>query len=73
MSLRMSDLELEANVERESLQEEINRNRQEASRREDGLKESTDEYLATNLSRMTREAEEREKPLGGDLEQLRNQ
>ena len=39
MSIRMSDLERAVHVERESLREEINRNRQEAGRSEKRLKE----------------------------------
>ena len=73
MSKRMSELERAVHVERESLREEINHNRQEVSRSEKRLKERTDEYLAKNLSRMIREAEERERPLRGDLEQIRSQ
>ena len=57
MSLRMSELERAVHVERESLREEINRNRQEVSRSEKRWKERTDEPLAKNLSRITREAE----------------
>ena len=60
MSIRMSELERAVHVERESLREEINRNRQEVGRSEKRLKERTDEHLAKNLSRMTREAERRE-------------
>ena len=73
MSLTMSELETAVHVERESLREENNSNRREVSRSEKRLKERTDEYLARNLSRMKREAEEREKRLRGDLEQLRSQ
>ena len=51
MSLRMSELERPVHVERESLREEINRNRQEFSRSEKRLKKRTDEYLAKKLSR----------------------
>ena len=40
----MSDLERAVNVERESLREEINRNRQRASKNEKSLKERTDKY-----------------------------
>ena len=54
MSLRMSELKKAVYVERENLQEEINRNRQENCRSEKRLKEITDEHLAKNLSRMTR-------------------
>ena len=54
MSLRMSELERAFHVERESQREDINRNRQEISRSEKRLKESTDEHLAKKLSRMTR-------------------
>ena len=67
ISIRMSELE------KESLRVEINRNRQDVSRSEKGLKEKTDEYMARNLSQMTREAEEREKALRVDLEHLRSQ
>ena len=58
MSLRMSQLEMAVHVKK--LREEINRNRQEVSRSEKRLKERMDEDLAKNLSRMTREAEQRE-------------
>ena len=44
ISIRMSDLERAVNVERESLREEINRNRQRASKNEKSLKERTDKY-----------------------------
>ena len=57
MSIRMSELERAVHVERESLREEVNRNRQEVGRSEKRLKERTDEHIAKNLSRMTREAE----------------
>ena len=60
MSIRMSELDRAVHVERESLREEINRNRQEAGKSEKRLKERTDEHLAKNLSRLTREAEQRE-------------
>ena len=73
MSLRMSELERAVHVERESLREEINRNRQEVSRSEKRLKERTDEHLAKKLSRMTREAEQRELRLRDDMEKLRIQ
>ena len=56
MSIRMSEPERAVHVERESLLEEINRNRQEVSRSEKRLKERTNEHLAKSLSRMTREA-----------------
>ena len=72
MSLRMSEMERAVHVERESLREEINRNRQEVSRSEKRLKERTDEHLAKNLSRMTREAEQREVRLRDDMEKLRS-
>ena len=71
MSLRMNELEKAVHVERESLREEINRNRQEVSRSKKRLKERTDEHLAKNLSRMTREAEQRELRLRDDKEKLR--
>ena len=58
MSIRMSELERVVHVERESLREEINRNRQEVGRSEKRLKERTDEHIAKNLSRMKREAEQ---------------
>ena len=54
MSLRMSELERAVHVERENLREDINRNRQQVSRREKRLKERTDEHLAKSLSRRTR-------------------
>ena len=73
MSLRMSELEIAVHVERESLREKINRYRQEVSRSEKRLKERTDEHLAKNLSRMTREAEQRELRLRDDIEKLRIQ
>ena len=60
MSIRMSELERAVYVERESLREEINHNRQEVGRSEKRLKERTDEQMAKNWSRMTREAEQRE-------------
>ena len=59
-SLRMSELERAVHIERESLREEINRTRQEVGRSEKRLKERTDEHIAKKLSRMTREAEQRE-------------
>ena len=68
MSLRMSELERAVHVERENLREEINRIRQEVS-----LKERTDKNLAANLSRMTREAEQRELRVRDDMEKLRIQ
>ena len=73
MSLRMSELEKALHVERENLGEEINRNRQEVSRIETRLKERTDEHLAKKLSRMTREAEQRELRFKDDMEKLRIQ
>ena len=73
MSTRMSELERAVHVERESLREEINRNRQEVGRSEKRLKERTDEHIAKNLSRMTREAEQRELRLREDMEKLRTQ
>ena len=73
MSLRMSRLEKAVHVERENLRLEINRNRQEVSRSEKHLKERMDEHLAKNLSRMTREAEQRELRLRDDMEKLRIQ
>ena len=73
MSIRMSELERAVHIERESLREEINRNRQEVGRSEKRLKERTDEHIAENLSRMTREAEQRELRLRDDMEKLRIQ
>ena len=52
------------------MREEINRNRQEVGRSEKRLKERTDEHIAMNLSRMTREAEQRELCLRDDIEKL---
>ena len=60
MSLRLSELKRAVHVDRVNLREAINRNRQEVSRSKKRLKERTDEHLAKNLSRMTREAEPRE-------------
>ena len=60
MPIRMSELERAVHVERVSLREELNHNRQEVGRSEKRLKERTDDHLAKNLSRMTREAEQRE-------------
>ena len=60
-------------VERENLREEINRNRQEVSRSEKRLKERTNKHLAKNLSRLTREAEQRELRLRDDMQKLRIQ
>ena len=73
MSLRMSELERAVHVERENMREKINRNRQEVSRSEKRLKERTDEHLAQNLSRMTREAEQKELRLRDDMDNLRIQ
>ena len=73
MSIRMSELERAVHIKRESLREEINRNRQEVGRSEKRLKERTDEHIAKNLSRMTREAEQRELRLRDDMEKLRIQ
>ena len=73
ISLRMNELERAVHVERESLREEINRNRQEVGKSEKRLKERTDEHLAKNLSRMKREAEQRESRLRDDMEKLRIQ
>ena len=73
MSLRMSELERAVHTERESIREEINRNRQEVGRSEKRLKERTDEHIAKNLSRLTREAEQRELRLRDDMEKLRIQ
>ena len=57
MSIRMSELERAVHIERESLREEINRNRQEVDRSEKRVKEIMDEHMAKNWSRMTRGAE----------------
>ena len=73
MSIRLSELERAVHIERESLREEINRNRQEVGRSKKRLKERTDEHIAKNLSRMTREAEQRELRLRDDMEKLRIQ
>ena len=73
MSIRMSELERAVHVERESLREEINRNRQEAGRSEKRLKERTDGHIAKNLSWLTREVEQRELRLREDMEKLRTQ
>ena len=73
MSIRMSGLERAVHIERESLREEINRNRQEVGRSEKRLKERTDKHIAKNLSRMTREVEQRELRLRDDMEKLRIQ
>ena len=73
MSIRMSELERAVHIERESLREEINHNRQEVGRSEKRLKERTDEHMAKNLSRMTREAEQRKLGLRDEMEKLRIQ
>ena len=73
MSIRMSELERAVHVERESLREEKNRNRQEVGSSEKRLKERTDDHIAKNLSRMTLEAEQRELRLRDDMEKLRIQ
>ena len=73
MSIRMIELERAVHVERESLREEINQNRQEAGRSEKRLRERTDEHMSKKLSRMTREAEQRELRLRDDMEKLRTQ
>ena len=73
MSIRMSELERAVHIERESLREEINRNKQEVDRSEKRLKERTEEHMTMNLSRMTREAEQRELRLRADMEKLRIQ
>ena len=70
ISIRMNEPERAVHIERESLREEINRNRQEVDRSEKRLKERTDEHTAKNLSRMTREAEQRELRLRDDMEKL---
>ena len=71
MSIRMSELERSVHVERESLREEINRNRQEVNKSEKRLKDRTDKLLVRIMSQMKLEAEEREKRLRSDLEQVR--
>ena len=74
ISLRMSELDRAVYIERESLRDEINRNRQEVSRSQKRLKERTDDHLAENLSRMTTESERRESVrLRDDMEKLRIQ
>ena len=73
MSTRMSEMERAVHVERESLREDINRNKQEAGRSEKRSKERTDKHIAKNLSRMTIEAEQRELHLRDDMEKLRKQ
>ena len=73
MSIRMSELERAVHIERESLREEINRNRQEVGRSEKRLKERTEEHIAKNLSGVTREAEQRELRLRDDMQKLRIQ
>ena len=70
MSIRMSELERAVHVDRESMREELNRNRQEVDRSEKRLKERTEEHIAMNLSRMTREAEQRELRLRDDMEKF---
>ena len=72
MSIGMSELERAVHIERESLREKINRKRQ-VGRSEKRLKERTDDHIAKNLSRMTREAEQRELRLRDDKEKLRIQ
>ena len=73
MSLRMSELERTVHVEKKNLREEINRNKQEISRSEKRLEERTDEHLAKNLSRMTKEADRGELRFRYDMEKLRIQ
>ena len=73
MSMRMSELERAVQIGRKNVREEINRNRQEVGRSEKRFKERTDEHLVKNLSRMTREAEQRELRLRDLMEKLRNQ
>ena len=53
------------------MREEIHRNKQEVN--EERLKKRTDESSARMLSRMTREAEQKERRLKNDMEQLRSQ
>ena len=64
----MSELERTVHVERDGLREKIDCTKQEVSRSEKRSKGRTDEYLAKNLSRMTREAEQRETRLRDDME-----
>ena len=73
MSIRMSELERAVHIEKESLREETNRNRLEVGRSKKCLKERKDEHIAKKLSRMTREAEQRELRLRDDMEKLRIQ
>ena len=73
MSIRMSELERAVHIERESLREEINRKRQEVGRSEKRSKLRADEHMAKKLSRVTREAEQRELRLRDDMEKLRIQ
>ena len=73
ISIRMSELERAVHIERERLREEKNRNRQEIGRSKKRLKEKTDEHIAKNLSRMTREADQREVRLRDHMEKLRIQ
>ena len=73
MSIKMRELERSVHIERKSLREEINRNRQEVGRSEKRLKEKTGEHMAKNWSRMTREAEQREFRLRDGIEKLRTQ
>ena len=73
MSIRMSEPERAVHIERERLREEINRNRQEIGRSKKRLKEKTDKHIAKNLSRMTREADQRELRLRDHMEMLRIQ
>ena len=73
MSIKMSELDRAVHAKRKNMWEEINRNRQEASRSEKLLKERTDEHLAKNLSQLTKEAEQRELRLRNDMEKLRIQ
>ena len=53
----MSEIERAFESKRETLLEEILHNKQEISQNEKRVEERTNEYLARNLSGMTREAE----------------
>ena len=73
MSIRLSELERSVHVERESLWEEKNRNREEVGRSEKRLKERMDKYIAKKLSRKTGEAEQRDLHLRDEMVKLRTQ
>ena len=65
----MSELERAVHIERGCLREEILRKKTGGQSKRKALKETMDDYLPRNLSRMTREAEQREKRLRDDMEQ----